>query len=209
MTMTTTVNPRVAARAVGESPWRYFRKVFVATLNVAVMSIAVMMVIVSFATHEVAPGDYETFGHPVLSMLSGSMTPVISTGDLVVDSAVTPTQASALHVGQIISFRIAADSPVVITHRIIKVEHLATGVAYVTKGDANSSIDTPARPAANVIGVVAYRIPKGGYILTGLRRPVVVLAFLVAVLMALSVSPMIRWARRAERPSTTPDEAVS
>ena len=77
MTMTTTVNPRVAARAVGESPWRYFRKVFVATLNVAVMSIAVMMVIVSFATHEVAPGDYETFGHPVLSMLSGSMTPVI------------------------------------------------------------------------------------------------------------------------------------
>jgi signal peptidase len=202
------IAPAAPITVTAESPWRFFRKVFSATLVAALMFVAAVSVVLAVATHEVGVGDYQAFGHPVMSMLSGSMTPVISTGDLVVDDKVSASQAQDLHVGQIISFKIAANSPVVITHRIVRVEHLSTGVAYVTKGDANSSVDTPARPWTNVIGVVAYRVPKGGYVLRAVHRPVVIALFLLVVALSLSVGPMVRWARRGAV-TTIPDEVVS
>ncbi len=197
------VRPATLTPSSTVGAWKYFRKVFSTTIGAALMAVAALVLVLSFATHETSAGDYQAFGHPVMSMLSGSMSPVIPTGSLVVDQAVSPTQAQNLHVGQIISFRIAADSPVVITHRIIEVEHTAHGVFYVTKGDANSSIDSPARPAANVFGVVSYTVPKGGYVLNAVHRPAVIVMF------SLSFGPLIRWVRRGDASSDRTPEVTA
>jgi len=203
------VRPASSTPIVSPSAWAYFRKVFAAAISTVLMGVAAMLVVLSLATHETSSGDYQAFGHPVLSMLSGSMSPVIPTGSLVVDKSVTAAQAQNLHVGQVISFRIAANSSVVITHRIVRVERTSAGVFYVTKGDANSSVDSPARPAANVFGVESYVIPEGGYILNAAHRPAVIVLFLLIVMFGLSVGPLIRWVRRGDEPVLSTSEVTA
>ena len=58
--------------------------------------------VIAVATHISRDGGYTAFGHPVMTVLSGSMAPVIRTGDLIVDNPVTPAQASTLQPGQIV-----------------------------------------------------------------------------------------------------------
>ena len=108
---------------------------------VLVSMLAVVAVIIAVATHLPARGQYTAFGHPVLTVLSGSMTPVIRTGDLIVDDAVTPAKARQLRVGQIASFRAGPGSPVIITHRIVARTVVLGVVEYQTKGDANNAPD--------------------------------------------------------------------
>ena len=202
------VGPATETAAVPLSTWHYFRKVF-ATACIATLSVvSALVVVLSFATHETSKGDYQAFGHPVMTMLSGSMSPDIPTGSLIVDNSLTAIQAQHLHVGQIISFRIAANSPVVITHRIVRVEKTAAGVFYVTKGDANSSVDSPARPAANVFGVYSTSIPKGGYVLSAAHRPAVIVLFLLIVLFSLALGPLVRWVRRGDTPAIPATEVT-
>jgi len=202
------VRPATETAAVPLSTWHYFRKVF-ATACIATLSVvSALVVVLSFATHETSKGDYQAFGHPVMTMLSGSMSPDIPTGSLIVDNSLTAIQAQHLHVGQIISFRIAANSPVVITHRIVRVVHDANGVSYVTKGDANSSVDSPARPAANVFGVYSASVPQAGYLLNTVHRPAFIIMLLLIVLFGLSTGPLVRWVRRGEK-STAPTREVT
>jgi signal peptidase I len=86
-------------------------------------------------------GQPTVFGHPVMSMISGSMTGTINTGDLFVDDQLTATQAQDLHPGQVITFREQPGSPTLITRRIVAVETIGGAVNYVTKGDANNAAD--------------------------------------------------------------------
>lgn len=153
-------------------------------------------VVVSVSTRLSPQGQVGAFGHPVMSVLSGSMAPEIRTGDLVIDRTVTPGQAANLHKGQIISFRGGANSHKIFTHRIVAVETTpAGGVSYVTKGDANDSRDGPVTPPSMVVGLYQSRIPHGGYILDALHRPLVLGLLLAAPLLWLLSEPMCKRAR--------------
>ena len=185
--------PREEERA--PSAWKYFYGVFSTTLSVVVGIIAALSVVVALGTHQTANNEYEAFGHPVMSVLSGSMSPTIQTGDLVVDNAVTSNQANHLRIGQIISFRIGANSPEIITHRIIGIEHFGTQVFYITKGDANNAADASPRAATNVVGVFNSKLPRGGYILSALHRPLVLILFLASCLLFFVAGPLLRRGR--------------
>ena len=166
--------------------------VLVALLGAAALALVVI----------VGPGQdarRSVLGHPTFSMLSGSMSPVIRTGDLVIDRPVTSAQASSLHVGQVITFESRPGSSRLFTHRIVAVSHLTDGsVAYTTKGDANDAPDANPVPAADVVGTYYTKIPAGGYVLADLRRPSFLLTLLlVPGLIALAVS-LFRRARRAQ-----------
>ena len=69
------------------------------TVTVLVSLVAVLAIVLAVATRMSHSGQNVAFGHPVMSMLSGSMTGVINTGDLIVDDPVTAAQAQHLHVG--------------------------------------------------------------------------------------------------------------
>lgn len=184
---------------------RVVRGIISTIAGILLALVAVLAIGVAVSTH-LSGGQLGLAGHPVMIVLSGSMAPTINTGDLVVDDRVTPAQAAKLRVGQIISFRAAAGSSQIFTHRIVGVEALPDGdVGYVTKGDANESRDGPVAPSSNVVGLYQAKVPDGGYVLTALHRPLVLGLILASPILWLLSEPLWRRARAAGgRESETP-----
>jgi signal peptidase I len=123
----------------------------------------------------------------IYSVMSGSMSPALPTGSLVVDRS---TPASALRVGDVITFRRPDDMRTLETHRISAIVEMHGARAFRTRGDANGAPDpwlVPARGAgARVVGTVPYL----GYAVAALklRLPrLLILALAVAVGFAYSL----------------------
>lgn len=109
------------------------------------------------------------------------MTGTFDTGDVIVDNIVTPSQADHLHVGQVITFRtdrVFDGQPMLISHRIVGIVTIKPSRGgqpthlYVTKGDANASVDPGTVSPANVVGMYAWRVPYLGYVSSFVHRPV-------------------------------------
>lgn len=125
------------------------------------------------------------FGMRPLVVRSGSMTPAIATGDVVVTKLVRPT---AISVGDVVTFRDASRSGAVVTHRAVEVEREATKVSFVTKGDANGAVEEWSVDAGGEVGKLFLRIPKLGYLLAWATLPGVrtLLVAIAAVLLGIA-----------------------
>ena len=165
------------------SPRRWYLRALTTTVTVLIALVAVLTITIAIGSRTSADGQRMVFGQPVMTIISGSMTPTIAVGDIVVDAPVTAAQASHLHVGQIISFRAAPGSPEFITHRIVAVRVQDGAVSYITKGDANNSADSTPRPASDVIGLYRFAIPRGGYVLVAMHTPRVLVMLLASALL--------------------------
>jgi signal peptidase I len=95
------------------------------------------------------------FGYKPMTVLTNSMKPEISAGDMVL---IKETNANDLKKGDIITFQTAQKR--VVTHRVAQV----TPQGYITKGDNNNVEDGERAKPANVIGKVAFILPNAGYI---------------------------------------------
>lgn len=199
-----TTETLVAREAVGAStslPRRLYDGV-TGLMTVIVAVVGVLALVIALVTRFSANQQYTVFGHPVMIVLSGSMTPLIRTGDLVIDQQVTASTAASLHVGQIISFRDPADSSKVITHRIHAVNVVNGEVAsYVTKGDANNAPDATPVPPKNLIGLFDHKIPRGGYVLNALHKPLVLGLLIASPLLWLLSGWLIAYGRKPEEDS--------
>ncbi len=203
------VAPDASADTVAgrRGPWRIIKGIISTVAGVILAVVAVLVIVVAVSTHFSPNGQLGIAGHPVMSVLSGSMAPVINTGDLVVDNKLTAAQAASLHKGQIISFRAAPHSSTIFTHRIADVVPLpGGGVGYVTKGDANDSRDGPVSPSTNVVGLYQSKIPAGGFILNALHRPLVIGLLIASPLLWLLSEPLWKWARE-EGPGTEEEKS--
>ena len=198
--MTLTETPKAPAEVVESAPssWKFFRNVVSTIVTVLAVIVASLALVLAVATHFSPKGQYDAFGHPVMIVLSGSMTPVIRTGDLVIDDSVTPAQARHLHVGQIISVRDTPGSQTIITHRIVGVLHHGGSVSYITKGDANQSADATPRPSSDVVGIFSTAIPRGGYILNALHKPLVLGLLLASPILWFLAGFFFKWAREMD-----------
>jgi len=165
------------------SPRRWYLKALTTTVTILISLVAVLTIAIALGSRTSADGQRVVFGHPVMTIISGSMTPTIAVGDIVVDAPVTAAQASQLHVGQIISFRAAPGSAEIITHRIVAVRVQDGAVSYITKGDANNTADATPRPASDVIGLYSFSIPRGGYVLVAMHTPRVLIMLLASALL--------------------------
>ncbi|MEM2191933.1 MAG: signal peptidase I [Archaeoglobaceae archaeon] len=104
-----------------------------------------------------------SFGvHPAV-IGSGSMSPSIETGDVII---VLKTNPDNLNIGDVIQYM--ADGYTV-THRIIDIYDTENGRFFITKGDANEIPDDPVS-ADRVIGKVVFVIPKVGLFPLGLKK---------------------------------------
>jgi signal peptidase len=168
----------------------------VALVAVVIASFALVLAIAShvFTSTEL----YTVFGHPVMTVVSGSMAPVIRTGDLVYDDRLTATHADHLHVGDIISFRSSPGAQQIVTHRIHAVTTIDGTTAYQTKGDANPGPDAALVHPDQLVGLYRGSVPYGGYALHALHQPfALVLLFAAPVLWLLS-GWLFSLARRAD-----------
>jgi signal peptidase len=190
----------IGSRQNVTSGWHLAARAASSVAAVLISMTAALAMVIAIASHFSPDGQYRAFGHPVMAVLSGSMTPVIRTGDLIVDGPVTAAQAGHLHVGQIISVLEAPGSHTIITHRIVAVKVVDGAVGYVTKGDANNAPDTTLRRASDVIGVFRFAIPRGGYALSALHRPLVLGLLFASPVLWFLAGPLFRLARRMDEP---------
>src|SRR5271154_816661 len=167
----------------GRSPRRWYLRALSRTVIILISLVGVLTIVIAIGSRTSADGQRVVYGQPVMTIISGSMTPTIAVGDIVVDAPVTAAQASHLHAGQIISFRAAPGSPEIITHRIVAVRVQDGAVSYITKGDANNSADATPRPASDVIGLYRFSIPRGGYVLVAMHTPRVLVMLLASALL--------------------------
>ena len=96
-------------------------------------------------------------------VLTGSMEPAISPGDIIITTPITRKEPM---VGDVIAYqakRFNGENVAVFSHRIISGD-LQSG--FVVKGDANKSPDNQKPKAPDILGVVIFVIPFLGNILT-------------------------------------------
>lgn len=100
------------------------------------------------------------FTYKPVAIMSNSMQPVYSRGDIVIVQKLGETMD--IHVGDIVQY---TKRNRIITHRVVDiyVGNETTGQAYITKGDSNRSNDAEMVQRAEVNGIVHGRIPVIGY----------------------------------------------
>jgi signal peptidase I len=123
-------------------------------------------------------------GYRAFSIRSGSMTPTIRVGDVVVDAPVRPLQ---VHPGEIVAFRDPALGQRLVTHRVVSVHRSGRRALFVTKGDANRATEHWNVPVAGHLGREVVIVPRAGRIVAILSTP---LARVVAVAL---FAPCVAW----------------
>lgn len=104
-------------------------------------------------------------GYQVFNVISGSMEPTYSVGDLIYVKDVNPYE---IEVGTPITF-VLNENLVVATHRVVEVDE--ENQHFYTKGDANDTVDSSPVHFNNVIGVPQFNIPLLGYVSDFVQNP--------------------------------------
>ena len=102
-----------------------------------------------------------------LVIASGSMTPSINIGDVIIINKGTDSDKKIIEEGKVIAYRRKND---IICHRIVKILHSGDEVLYETKGDSNLNSDQLLVNSEDVIGVVTHKIKYIGYPTVVLNR---------------------------------------
>jgi signal peptidase len=160
----------------------------------ALLSTLVWMVLGLGCAGMLAFGAAKLAGYQTFTVLSGSMEPAISTGDLVVDSRISAAQA---RVGDVITFP-EPRTRRLITHRLVH-KRVARGWARMrTQGDANNAPERWSIPADGQIGRVALSVPKGGYVAAFVNERTAQLLLVVIPAVLLGLLELIRiWRPRS------------
>ena len=138
-------------------------------------------------------------GYQCYTVISGSMEPAYSLGDLLY---VKKTDVNTIKVGDPITFVLNEDL-VVATHRVVRIDY--ENQRFYTKGDANDIEDQSPVHFNNVIGVPRFAIPKLGYVSDFIQNPPgVYITIGIGILLILAVFlPDILGKKKEEEPETS------
>lgn len=102
-----------------------------------------------------------------LTVLSGSMEPAIKTGSIVLTKPI-----SDYKIGDIITFGPTTKTTPPTTHRIAEIKVVGGEPVYITKGDANNSVDSREIKKSDIIGKTIVKVPYLGYVIDFVRKPI-------------------------------------
>lgn len=123
---------------------------FITKLLGGVLTVTLLLVSVFFLFSQLSfPSNYKIF-----LVQSGSMSPSINTGDLVIVKPISKYQK-----GDIVTF--LSKNNFSITHRITEIKNNE----FITKGDANQVADQETVDINYILGKVIYTIPRFGYLI--------------------------------------------
>jgi signal peptidase len=120
-------------------------------------------------------------------ILSGSMEPTMSPGDVVIVDA-----SGGVEVGDVITFWDGREVPT--THRVTEVRD----GQFLTQGDANQNPDSQPVSPEDVLGTVAFTIPLIGYVILWVNTPVGYVTLVLVPLLLLGGGELLAWARRGD-----------
>jgi signal peptidase len=130
------------------------------------LDLALLLLVVSVLALVLAANLLPSFGHQLIIIRGGSMSPAISMGALVDETAVSLSQ---IHVGDVISYN--EPNNVVVTHRVVGISSQPDGIYFQVKGDANDGPDPDLIPGTAVTGVAQHSAPLLGFLLYMLTTP--------------------------------------
>lgn len=150
-----------------------------------IIDTATTVIVVLFVVAAIFLMGSRLLGYEVYNVISGSMEPTYSKGDLIYVKAVNPTQ---IRVGDPITF-VANENLVVATHRVVRVD--SVNRCFYTKGDANETEDQKPVRFENVKGVPQFSIPLLGYVSDYISHPpgTYVAIGIVVVMMGIAFLP--------------------
>ncbi|MEV7664128.1 signal peptidase I [Paenarthrobacter sp. NPDC089316] len=162
------VTTAVETRSEAAAPKSAFHRIAGVVAKVIAVGLLVLGALV-FLFLAVGP---RVLGYQTSTMLTGSMSPLINPGDVVVT---VPTPIEDVKVGDIITYHIPVEDQRVETHRIVEITTTADGgVAVQTKGDANNGIDPwIATLQGKTVDKQVMTIPQMGNAIRALREPMV------------------------------------
>ncbi len=176
----------------------------------SVLMWAVLLVVVAaVAVLVVVP---KALGGTTLTVLTGSMEPTFSPGDVVAVRTVSDP-AAEVHVGDVVTFQPVSGDPTLVTHRVVAKRISAAGTTFVTRGDANGADDDPIEPA-QIQAVAVYSVPWVGHVSLWLgERKGLAVALVAAALLGYAAVMILRPERRtrddeptADTPADVPDD---
>jgi len=98
------------------------------------------------------------FRYYTVAIASGSMTPKIYKGDVVIIDK--KFNRDDLEIGQVIAYEY---NQIVVVHRLVNIEKVGDKYYYYTKGDANGNIDNYIVYEDTILGIVNHKIPYVGF----------------------------------------------
>ncbi len=136
-------------------------KVVFQVLRIAFITVLALVLVCNlyFIVAKAVTGEHCTlFGWSSAVVLSGSMSPAIEVDDMIIIH-----RKSAYGCRDVITYK---DGSALVTHRVEEI----TDTGYITKGDANNTVDPPVLSDA-VVGKVVLVIPKVGRVTSFMRTP--------------------------------------
>ena len=115
------------------------------------------------------------FGYGAAVVLSGSMEPAFSKGDLIIVQETDQFQQDDIVVFQDVEF--------LVVHRIVSIND----ETVVTKGDANKTADEPIR-ISDIKGKVLFWIPYAGNVVSFIKTPAGTMGMLAAAVALVEIS---------------------
>lgn len=154
------------------------KRVFKWTSNILIIFLLIICTILLFSVFQVKnnPEQLPTMlGFKIMTILTGSMEPVLDPGDLIVVKSVDPMKVK---VNDVITYKNSQNT--MITHRIVDLNLREGEVFFETKGDANNVRDEGNVQSDQLVGSLLFSIPKAGYLVIFLKSPTG-LAMLLAI----------------------------
>ncbi|HMK98662.1 MAG TPA: signal peptidase I, partial [Acidimicrobiales bacterium] len=158
---------------------------------------AVLLAVVILGVCAVMAGA--AMGYRALTIRSGSMTPTLAVGAVVIDRSVSPLQVQP---GEIVTFRDPKLHQQLVTHRVISMRRSGDRVYFVTKGDANVVTEQWDVPVTARIGHELLVLPSVGRMLGDVSLPMVRVVALAVLALWLAVVGL-RWIWRDPVPAGT------
>ncbi|MEO9323904.1 signal peptidase I [Nocardioides sp. C4-1] len=120
-----------------------------------------------------------------LTVLTGSMTPDIPVGSVVL---IRPVDPGTLEVGDVATYQVTPEKDAYVTHRVVRIDRSTTPASFIFKGDANRGEDTEPVPAAAIRGEVVLHVPYLGTARDAVQGRGGIAGLVVLVLGAYAVS---------------------
>jgi signal peptidase I len=125
------------------------------------------------------------FGYRPVTIVSPSMRPALSVGDVVIEQRASIT---SIHVGEIVTVPSSVTGGASLTHRVRNLALHDKSVQLETRGDANATSELFIVPRNTTVGRVVVEVPGVGHLLTKLSsEPVRWSAYGLAALLVIIV----------------------
>jgi signal peptidase len=121
-------------------------------------------------------------GNRAVVVLSGSMEPAFSPGDVLIERGIEPRR---VEIGQVVTFH-EPGSDRVLTHRVRTVEARAGKLVFTTKGDADNGIQRWSIDPQGELGQPVGRIPAIGRVAMLAKTPLGLVAFVLLPLLGVA-----------------------